>query len=402
MEARDALRATAAVAGRAATLKACGILAVLFVVGLLVLGLIGATAVKPAAADACGGRGTPGTDLEDLEDLEDGKPSGGGLSREEQKANAKIIDQVAEGGGLSGRATLIGLMVALQESSLLNLDHGHADSIGLFQQRPSQGWGTREQIMRPKYAASMFFFGDDDGDPRGLTDVPQWESKDVRTLVREVQRPDASTLDLYVVQESLARQIAVQAGIDLDRKGTAAPAESAGNPGPPVGNADRPQSREECYPDTDAKGGKPGNPFYDGTAAWPASVKNPRSAEDAIRWARREAETGGKDWYRKCLAFVAIAYGWNFSGVHYAVDHYKTMPASMKHDKDRNPPPGALMYWETGGRAGHVSIYLGDGKIASNDISRAGYIDVVDATDIETQWGSTYLGWAPPYFPHGG
>ncbi|NUW02898.1 peptidase M23 [Streptomyces sp. CAI 127] len=400
MEARDALRATAAVAGRAATLKACGIAAVLFVVGLLVLGLIGATTIKPAAADSCGGRGTPGTDLEDLED---GKPSGGGPSRAEQKTNAKIIDKVAASGGLSGRATLIGLMVALQESSLLNLDHGHADSIGLFQQRPSQGWGTREQIMRPQYAASMFYFGDDDGDPRGLTDVPQWESKDVRTLVREVQRPAASTLDLYVVQESLARQIADQAGINLDRKGTAAPTAEAGNPGPPpVGSADRPQSPEECYPDTDGKGGAPGNPFYDGNSSWPASVKNPRSAEDAIRWARREAETGSKQWFRWCLRFVAAAYGRKSAGSRFAIGHYRSMPEEMKHDGDRNPPPGALMYWDTGSEAGHVALYLGNGKIASNDIKRVGYIDVVDATDIETKWGSTYLGWAPPYFPRGG
>ncbi|MEV7659900.1 peptidase M23 [Streptomyces anulatus] len=401
MQARDAVRATAAVAGRAATLKACGILAVLFVVGLLVLGLIGATTIKPAAADACGGRGTPGTDQEDLED--DGKAPSGGASREEQKTNARTIDKAAASGGLSGRATLIGLMVALQESTLLNLDHGHADSIGLFQQRPSQGWGTREQIMRPQYAASMFFYGDDDGDPRGLTDVPQWESKDVRTLVREVQRPDASTLDLYVVQEGLARQIADQAGIDLDRKGTATPAEAAGNPGPPpVGNAQQPQSREECYPDTNGKGGAPGNPFYDGKSPWPASVKNPRNAEDAIRWARREAETGGKDWYRWCLRFTAAAYGRSSAGSRFAIGHYRSMPEEMKHDGDRNPPPGALMYWDTGGEAGHVALYVGDGKIASNDIERAGYIDVVDATDIETKWGSTYLGWSPPYFPHGG
>ncbi|MGY3341164.1 hypothetical protein ACVW0K_007357 [Streptomyces filamentosus] len=60
------------------------------------------------------------------------------------------------------------------------------------------------------------------------------------------------------------------------------------------------------------------------------------------------------------------------------------------------------MYWDTGQRAGHVALYLGGGKIASNDIRRKGYIDVVDATDTETVWGATYLGWAPPHFPQGG
>ncbi|MFG2645890.1 hypothetical protein ACGFYP_33520 [Streptomyces sp. NPDC048370] len=77
------------------------------------------------------------------------------------------------------------------------------------------------------------------------------------------------------------------------------------------------------------------------------------------------------------------------------------MTASMRHDRDRTPPPGALMYWDTGKRAGHVAIYLGGGKIASNDIRRSGYIDILNTTDIETVWGATYPGWAPPHFPKG-
>ncbi|MEU8883907.1 hypothetical protein [Streptomyces hydrogenans] len=145
-----------------------------------------------------------------------------------------------------------------------------------------------------------------------------------------------------------------------------------------------------------------GKAFHDGAAGWPASVKNPRSTAGAIAWARQEAAGGGANWYRACLAFVARTYGWSYSGVQYAIDHYRQMPASMRHDRDRTPPPGALMYWDTGQRAGHVALYLGGGKIASNDIRRKGYIDVVDATDIETVWGATYLGWAPPHFPKGG
>ncbi|WP_369148997.1 hypothetical protein [Streptomyces sp. R44] len=78
------------------------------------------------------------------------------------------------------------------------------------------------------------------------------------------------------------------------------------------------------------------------------------------------------------------------------------MPATMRHDRDRTPPPGALMYWDTSQRAGHVGLCLGDGKIASNDIRRKGYIDIIHATDIETVWGAQYLSWAPPYFPQVG
>jgi membrane-bound lytic murein transglycosylase B len=159
-----------------------------------------------------------------------------------------------------------------------------------------------------------------------------------------------------------------------------------------------------AYDKLGTSGGKApgGKAFHDGAAGWPASVKNPRSTAAAIAWARQEAASGGRNWYRACLAFVARTYGWSYSGVQYAIDHYRQMPSSMRHDRDRTPPPGALMYWDTGQRAGHVALYLGGGKIASNDIRRKGYIDVVDASDIETVWGATYLGWAPSYFPKGG
>ncbi|MCZ1021391.1 NlpC/P60 family protein [Streptomyces noursei] len=85
----------------------------------------------------------------------------------------------------------------------------------------------------------------------------------------------------------------------------------------------------------------------------------------------------------------------------YAIDHYKAVPPEMRHDKDRNPPPGALLYWDTHHRAGHIAVYLGNGQIASNDIKRNKYIDIVSADAPEKLWRATYVGWTPPYFPRG-
>ncbi|MFD9819065.1 C40 family peptidase [Streptomyces violascens] len=410
MEANDAIRTAAKVAGRALGLKAAAIGAVLFIIFLLIVGLFGAGMGGKAFADSCGGRGQPGADLGDVGTPQQGQAPGAQM-RKDQIANAKIIDQVASAGGLSGRATFLALVTALQESTLLNLDHGDRDSVGLFQQRPSSGWGTKEQIMDPKYAAGMFFFGDKkDHDPPGLVDVKGWESMDIKTIVRKVQRPDDRYLDLYLGQQDAAHQIAQEASINLDRPGqggqdTGATAAGTGTPDDDKGGATTgPNDNGECFQDAEGKpsNGKPGAPFHDSTAPWPSEVTNPRSTADAIQWARNQATTGGRDWYRACLAFVARTYGWSFSGTTYAIDHYREMPPAFKHDKDRNPPPGALMYWETSQRAGHVAVYLGGGKIASNDILRPGYIDVVDATAIEANWGATYAGWAPPYFPKGG
>ncbi|MCX4964617.1 hypothetical protein OHA98_07225 [Streptomyces sp. NBC_00654] len=75
----------------------------------------------------------------------------------EQAANAATISAVGTTRGMPERAVTIALATALQESALRNLDHGDRDSLGLFQQRPSQGWGSARQIMDPVYSAGIFY-----------------------------------------------------------------------------------------------------------------------------------------------------------------------------------------------------------------------------------------------------
>jgi hypothetical protein len=75
----------------------------------------------------------------------------------EQAENASIIAAVGVRRGLPARAVSIALATAFQESKLRNLDHGDRDSLGIFQQRPSQGWGDKAQITDPYYAANRFY-----------------------------------------------------------------------------------------------------------------------------------------------------------------------------------------------------------------------------------------------------
>ncbi|GAB2533045.1 hypothetical protein [Brachybacterium huguangmaarense] len=75
----------------------------------------------------------------------------------EQTANAALISAVAVDRGMPPRAASIALATAYQESKLENIDHGDRDSLGLFQQRPSQGWGTPEQVMDPIHATNAFY-----------------------------------------------------------------------------------------------------------------------------------------------------------------------------------------------------------------------------------------------------
>lgn len=98
----------------------------------------------------------------------------------EQVTNARTIAEVAHARGLPDRAIVIALATAQQESRLRNLDYGDRDSLGLFQQRPSAGWGTDAQVQDPVYAAGQFY--------DHLVRVPDWETGDLTTVADSVQR----------------------------------------------------------------------------------------------------------------------------------------------------------------------------------------------------------------------
>ncbi|WP_217214772.1 heavy metal transporter [Streptomyces sp. AC550_RSS872] len=99
-----------------------------------------------------GGTGTPGCEVVS------GKGDGARYEfTPEQAVNAATIAAVGTGRGLPQRAVTIALATALQESGLRNIGHGDRDSLGLFQQRPSQGWGTEKEIQDPIYSAGIFY-----------------------------------------------------------------------------------------------------------------------------------------------------------------------------------------------------------------------------------------------------
>ncbi|MEU5092237.1 heavy metal transporter [Streptomyces sp. NPDC021356] len=109
-----------------------------------------------------------------------GKGGGSYEFTPEQAVNAATIAAVGTGRGMSERAVTIALATALQESGLRNIDHGDRDSRGLFQQRPSQGWGTSKEIMDPAYAAGMFY--------EHLTKVHDYTRLPLTVAAQRVQR----------------------------------------------------------------------------------------------------------------------------------------------------------------------------------------------------------------------
>jgi hypothetical protein len=97
-----------------------------------------------------------------------------------QTAYAATIEAVAEKRGLPARAATIAIATAIQESKLRNLKYGDRDSVGLFQQRPSQGWGTVEQILDPVYSTNKFY--------DALVKIKGYEGMRITEIAQKVQR----------------------------------------------------------------------------------------------------------------------------------------------------------------------------------------------------------------------
>lgn len=98
----------------------------------------------------------------------------------EQANNAALVAAVAARRDLPTFGSTVGIATAIQESGLRNLDYGDRDSLGLFQQRPSQGWGTREEVTDPHYAALAFYWR--------LKKTDGWQDMRVTDAAQAVQR----------------------------------------------------------------------------------------------------------------------------------------------------------------------------------------------------------------------
>lgn len=147
----------------------------------------------PQAEGGAGGGGGGGTTV-----VAAGAGTYGGRRLDtEQVGHAFTIARVAFDRGLGARAALLGIMCALQESGLRNLNHGDRDSLGLFQQRPSQGWGSPAQVRDPVYAAGKFY--------DALVRVGGWEGLAPTVAIQRVQR--SAFPDAYAKHQGVAQAL---------------------------------------------------------------------------------------------------------------------------------------------------------------------------------------------------
>ena len=141
----------------------------------------------------------------------------------EQTANAATIAAVGKRLGMPNHAVTVALATALQESGLRNLSYGDRDSLGLFQQRPSQGWGSPGTIRTPRLAAASFY--------RHLLRVSGWATLPVTVAAQRVQHSAAP--EAYAQWEDASRQLAraltgeIPAGLTCRFKPVARPGQAS-------------------------------------------------------------------------------------------------------------------------------------------------------------------------------
>ncbi|MEW2634743.1 C40 family peptidase [Streptomyces sp. NPDC048389] len=267
--------------------KTTGTVVGLFASGPLLLAVPILGIAAGSASASCSTGGTQAVDTSAvaaqvkaiLDDGDKGTVSVPGLDDPaEQVPNAKTIQATGVAMNIPARGQIVALATALQESGLQNLTYGDRDSLGLFQQRPSQGWGTANEILDPVHASTKFY--------EALDKVSGWQSLSVTQAAQAVQK--SGFPEAYAKWEPLAT--ALQQAIEplLSKAGGTSPSpspsglDSTGNPPPSTAGG--------C---TTGGDGTDFGTIPPGTL--PAGYKIPADAppkvQTAIRWALGQLDT---------------------------------------------------------------------------------------------------------------
>lgn len=271
----------------------------------------------------------------------------------EQLPNAKVIVATGIQLRIPARGQIVALATALQESALRNIGGGDRDSVGLFQQRPSQGWGTREQIMDPVYASKKFY--------SALKSVQGWERMPITVAAQKVQK--SGTPDAYARHEPLAtalqQAIAPTLGASID-----SPTGAVANPYALNCNT---QSDGSQYGTIEA--GKLPDGYQIPATAKPA-------ARAAIQWALQQLGTPyqwggncsnphGSDPSGRCDCSSLMQRAYGVAGIQITRTTYTQIHDGRAVAANANAlQPGDLVFTEgSASRPEHVAMAIGDGLL---------------------------------------
>jgi cell wall-associated NlpC family hydrolase len=269
----------------------------------------------------------------------------------EQIPNAQTIVATGISLDVPTKGQIIALATAMQESRLRNLDRGDRDSLGLFQQRPSQGWGTAQDIHDPVYASERFY--------KALLKVDGWQQMKVTQAAQAVQ--NSGYPDAYAQWEGLATAL---------QKAIAATFPNADKDKPAQ---DQTESSASCTPDKD---GTSFGPIPEGSV--PKGYTIPKDADPkvrkAIEWAMHQLGTlyqwggsctnaHGPDPMGRCDCSSLMQQAYAHAGVTLTRTTY-TQVGEGKAVSAKNLKPGDLIFSRgTAARPEHVGMYMGEGLV---------------------------------------
>lgn len=330
--------------------------------------LAGTGMMLASSADAVQGNGTLSNCLTDLDSSEiadqvskllDGA-SGEDVHIEgldlpaEQVPNAQTIVAAGLSLDVPKKGQIVALATAMQESRLRNLNYGDRDSLGLFQQRPSQGWGSAEQIRDPTYASDQFY--------KHLLKVNGWQQMTVTQAAQAVQR--SGLPDAYAQWEDLAT--ALQSALVKTFPGGDAE-------GADADEDKEPSTSTGCTPGQDGSGfGR----IPEGSV--PKGYSIPKDADPkarkAITWAMHQLGTlyqwggsctnaHGPDPMARCDCSSLMQQAYAHAGIHLTRTTY-TQVGEGKAVSPSQLQPGDLLFSRgSAARPEHVGMYMGEGLV---------------------------------------
>ncbi|MGW1374684.1 C40 family peptidase [Streptomyces sp. NPDC002446] len=277
----------------------------------------------------------------------------------EQIPNAKTIQATGVAMKVPARGQIVALATALQESGLRNLDYGDRDSLGLFQQRPSQGWGTAAQVRDPVYASKKFY--------EGLLRVSGWESMTVTQAAQAVQA--SGFPDAYAKWEPLATALQKAISKSLSRHGGSGKDSDKGGKDEPT--ADPAATGCGAGEDGVTFGPVPAGSLPKGYKIPPGA---PKSVRKAIRWGLGQLGTPyqwggecsdprGQDPMGRCDCSSLMQASYKAGGVSISRTTY-TQVKEGKAVSVKALKPGDLLFTRgTASRPEHVGMFIGGGLI---------------------------------------
>ncbi|ANW19599.1 C40 family peptidase [Streptomyces clavuligerus] len=283
----------------------------------------------------------------------DGASVPGLTSPKEQIPHARTIQATGVAMKVPVRGQIVALATAMQESGLRNLDYGDRDSLGLFQQRPSMGWGTPEQVRDPVHASTKFY--------EGLLKVRGWESMTVTQAAQTVQL--SGFPDAYAKWEPLATALQKALAPTLTNDGAGGEVGGPGGPGAPSG----------CGPGGD---GSEFGPIPAGVLPKGYEIPKdaPKSVQTAIRWGLGALGTPyqwggtcsaprGQDPMGRCDCSSLMQAAYKAGGVTLTRTTYTQVKEGKPVSATALKPGDLLFTRGTAQVPEHVGLFIGSGLI---------------------------------------